>query len=223
MKTLTFIFTLFVFSVICSAQCSNDKIIPVNIGITKAEALKGIKARSDISAIYDFSMDPDSLKYNYKRIYSYMQDTARVSRLRFSYKGNSCLGSDDHDVNLVFCNDKFYGLEVTIYYSTDEFKTCVSNYNRILSEFRESLPFTTEFDLTYKKIKQTVGEGLSFFKSRQESKKSKFERTDVLYRVRKVTPDLVLPAKIKKSSAEMYVLEINYVNLEYSEFNSSRF
>ncbi|OFY93497.1 MAG: hypothetical protein A2309_10675 [Bacteroidetes bacterium RIFOXYB2_FULL_35_7] len=222
MKIIFFAALFIGINLLAYSQCKLDNIIPVKIGISKTEALNGIKAKGDIHSIYDFTGDPDSLKYNFTRKYKYMSDSAKVSRIQFKYKGNHCLDSDDNDVKLVFCNDKLFAVEITIYYTKDEFKSCASNYKKMLEEFKEIFPYKMEYDLTYKNKYKTVGEGFSFFKSKQESKRPKFERTDVYYRVKKVDSTNTEPEKVKKD-AEMYVLEIVYTNLEYSEFNSSKF
>ena len=217
------VFAFFIFiCLIGYTQCKLESILPVKIEISKAEALSGIKLREDIHSIYDFTGDPDSLKYNFTRKYNYMKDSAKVSRIQFKYKGNHCLDSDDNDVKLVFCNDKLFAVEVTIYYAKNEFKACATNYKRLLEEFKEIYPYKIEYDLTYKNKFKTVGEGFSFFSSKQESKRPKFERTDVLYRVKRVESSKAEPQKVKNDE-EMYVLEIIYTNLVYSEFNSTKF
>lgn len=144
------------------AQCNFENLFPVNIGISKFDAINQISSNPNLKEnILNTSKDV----WNYWFKYNNGKDSAYVAALFYEYLNHPCLMGNRNTIKLSFVNDKLYKFLTILEFNKTEYNHCFNNYNSLVNALKTQFNYTESFYLTNRQTEEKTGEGLYLAKS----------------------------------------------------------
>jgi hypothetical protein len=197
-----------------SGQCSLDKLFPVKVGISKFQAINTLNLQNNISEVRDllnYWSQPDYLK----------GDSIFESQVNFKFKTHTCVHNTNNIVLLSFADKKLYKITLRIWFKPNEFNQCLVNYDQILESLKIEYPYYKHFISSNRETDEQIGEGFWMYRSQEEEYKDKFEMISIEYKMEhEIIWNKYTDEMVKTGTIDKYLLEITFVNLKNTKFDS---
>jgi len=188
-------------------QCITDNLFPLDIGVSKFQAINTLNLKNNIFEVKDF--------LNYWSHPDYLNgDSVYSSQVNFKYKTHDCLKSTDNDVLLSFTDKKLYRMTLKIYFKPENYDKCLENYNQILASLKKEYPVYDGFYSYNDTItKEQTGEGYWLYKNEEEKHADKFEQISISYTMEYEEKwSSYSKEYYKTGKIDQYVIKVSFVN-----------
>ena len=213
-----------IFSLIVQAQCTFQKIFPVEHGISK------FKATTTIASVKYIKEDIEANQFmgNFKswKKFDYLKgDSVYKSSIFYDYLYQDCLRGDENELMLSFVDDKLYKIYITLNFSNKKFENFIENYNSLVLIFKDIFPDWEQFETKDDATKEQTGLGYWFYPTLKD--KRDFVKLENLSIEQTVEYEMGHNADKTKyfrtSNVDKYVIEIIYMNLKGTKLTNEGF
>ncbi len=182
----------------------------LKIGTTKFNALNELNRNKDVENIYDEGV------YKTPNEENTLEASESIQMIRFHFKHNNCIKSDNNFAVLYFRNNSLYRTFISYEFKPENYDQCLENYHKISKTIKKNYPIQDEKIISVNS--NQVGECVDSYKKETEKVKMKkgetFEHETVSYRL-KYEDSSNNEYKIGNGKIRGYILELLLESTNY--------
>ncbi|MDC8001481.1 hypothetical protein POV26_10550 [Aequorivita todarodis] len=200
------------------SQCDWNSFFPFQAGNSKFDIAR-IKSTNptvtDTEDNYGMRDAIDKIN-NGKKKYEYLKDSVYINVINLRFIKNDCFRGTDNSIQITLSDDKLHKGTVELHY--DDYYTMKKQYDEILELVPQEYSYTKPFEITNRKTKEKIGEGIWYLTKALPDEGDKINRIGISYSFDfKMVWDKEKREYYRTNEIEAYTIEIDFADLRQSK------